>query len=49
MPFKAEIRFKAKTIVTLLSRGIYSDLLKNNIIIKFSLCEIHVTVIMFFQ
>ena len=42
MPLKAEIRFKAKTIVTPWSRGIYSDLLKNNIIIKFSLCEIHV-------
>ena len=42
MPLKAEIRFKAKTIVTSLSRGIYSDLPKNDIIIKFSLCEIHV-------
>ena len=35
---RAEIRFKAKTIVTSLPRDIYSDRPKNNIIIKFSLC-----------
>ena len=40
---RTEIRFKAKTIVTSLPRDIYSDRPKNdNIIIKFSLCVIHV-------
>ena len=39
---RAEIRFKAKTIVMLLSRDIYSDHPKNNIIIKFSVCVINV-------
>ena len=39
---RAEIGFKAKTIVTSLPRDIYSDCPKNNVIIKFSLCLIHV-------
>ena len=39
---RAEIRFKAKTIVTSLPRDIYSDRPKNNILIKFSVCVIHV-------
>ena len=34
--------FRANTVVTSLSRDIYSDRPKNNIIIKFSLCVIHV-------
>ena len=42
MPIRAEIRFRAKTIVIFLSRDIYSDRTKNNIIIKLSLCVIHV-------
>ena len=42
MPIRAEIRFRAKTIVTSLSRDIYSDRAKNKIIIKFSLCVTHV-------
>ena len=33
---RAEIRIRAKIIVTSLSRGIYSDRPKNNITIKFS-------------
>ena len=39
---RAKIPFRAKTIVTSLSRDIYSDRPKNNIIIKFSLYVIHV-------
>ena len=40
---RAKIRFKAKVIVTSLPRDIYSDRPNNNnIIIKFSLCVIHV-------
>ena len=39
MMLRAVILFIAKTIVTSLSRDIYSDRLKNNIIIKFSLCS----------
>ena len=42
MPIRAEIRFRAKTVVTSLSRDIYSDRPNNNIIIKFCLCVIHV-------
>ena len=38
----AEIWFRAKTIVTPLSRDIYSDCPKTTIMIKFSLCVIHV-------
>ena len=38
MMLRAVILFIAKTIVTSLSRDIYSDRLKNNIIKKFSLC-----------
>ena len=37
MPNRAEIRFRAKTIVTSLPRDIYSDRPKNDTIIKFSL------------
>ena len=37
-PRGAEIRFRAKTIVTSLSHDIYSNRLKTNIIIKLSLC-----------
>ena len=40
MPNRAEIRFRAKTVVTSLPRDIYSDRPKNNIIIKFSLGKI---------
>ena len=39
---RAKILFRAKTFATLLSRDNYSDRPKNNIIIKFSLCVIHV-------
>ena len=39
MPIRAEIRFRAKTIMTSLSRDIDSDRPKNDIIIKFSLCN----------
>ena len=39
---KAKIRFRTKTIATLLSRNNYSDRPKSNIITKFSLCVIHV-------
>ena len=39
---KVGIRFKTKTTVASLPRDIYSDRPKNNIIIKFSLCVIHV-------
>ena len=39
---RAEIRLKAKTIVTSYLRDIYSDRPKNNIIIKFSRYVIHV-------
>ena len=42
MPLRADIRFRAKTIVTSLSRDIYSDRPKTNIIIKLSVCVIHV-------
>ena len=42
MPNKAEIRFRAKTIVTSLSHDIYSDCPKNNTEIKFSPSVIHV-------
>ena len=35
MPLQAEIRFKAKTIVTSLSSGIYSDLMSNTCVIMF--------------
>ena len=42
MPIRAAIQFRANTIVTSLSRDFYSDRPKNNIIIKFSLCVIHV-------
>ena len=39
---RAEIRFRAKTIVTLLLRGVYSDRAKSNVVIKFSLWLLHV-------
>ena len=42
MSVRTEIRFRAKIIVTSLSRDIYSDRPKNNTIVKFSLCAIHV-------
>ena len=42
MPNKAEIGFRAKTILTSLSRDIYSDCPQNNTIIKLSLSVIHV-------
>ena len=42
MSVRTEIRFRAKIIVTSLSRDIYSDRPKNNTIVKFSLCVIHV-------
>ena len=42
MPNRAEIRFRAKTIVTSLPRDIYSDHPKYYTIIKFSLSVIHV-------
>ena len=35
---RAEIRFRAKTIVTLLLRGVYSNRAKSNVVINFSLC-----------
>ena len=38
MLIRAEIPFRAKTIVIFLSRDIYSDRTKNNITIKLSLC-----------
>ena len=40
MPNRAEIRFRAKTIVTPLSSNIYSDRTKTNIMIKFGLIVI---------
>ena len=40
MPIRAEIRFRAKTIE--MSRDIYSDQAKKYIMIKLSLCVIHV-------
>ena len=40
MSLRAEIQFRAETIVTSLSRDISSDRSKNNIIIKLSLCVI---------
>ena len=43
MPNEAEIRFRAKTIVTSLPRDIYSDRPKDCTIIKFSLSVIHVS------
>ena len=39
---RAEIRFKAKAMMTSLQRDIYSDRPKHNIVIKFSLCVIDV-------
>ena len=39
---RAEIRFRAKTIVTLSLRDVYSDRAKSNVIIKFSLWLLHV-------
>ena len=39
---RAEIRFRAKTIVTLLLRDVYSDRAKSNVIVKFSLWLLHV-------
>ena len=42
MPMRAASRSRAKIIVTSFSRDLYSDRPKNNIIIKFSLCVIHV-------
>ena len=42
MPVRTVIRFRAKIIVTSLSRDVYSDRPKNNTIVKFSLCVIHV-------
>ena len=42
MTIRAEIRFRAKTIVTSFSRDIDSDRPKINIIKKFSLCVINV-------
>ena len=39
---RAEIRFRAKTIVTLLLRGVYSNRAKSNVVIKFSLWLLHV-------
>ena len=44
MPIRAAIRLRAKTIVTSLSHGIYSDRLKSNIIIK--LCVTRVTLVL---
>ena len=43
MPNRAEIRFRAKTILASLPRDIYSDRPKNNTIIKFSLSVINVS------
>ena len=43
MPNSAEIRFRAKTIVTSLPCDIYSDHPKENTVIKFSLSEIHMS------
>ena len=48
MPNRAEIRFRAKTVVTSLPRDIYSDRPKNNIIIKFSLGKIVYNIDRFF-
>ena len=42
MAIRAEIGFRAKTIVTSLSRDICSDCPKNNNILKLNLCVIHV-------
>ena len=42
MPMRAASRSRAKTILTSFSRDLYSDRPKNNIIIKFSVCVIHV-------
>ena len=42
MSNRAEIRFRAKAIVTSLPRDIYSDRPKNYTMIKFSLSVIHV-------
>ena len=42
MPVRTVIWFRAKIIVTSLSRDVYSDRPKNNTIVKFSLCVIHV-------
>ena len=39
---RAEIRFRAKTIVRSLVRDVYSDRAKSNVIIKFSLWLLHV-------
>ena len=39
---RVEIRVRAKTIVTSLSRDIYSDRVKNNIVITFRLSVFHV-------
>ena len=39
---RAEIRFRAKIIVTLLLRDVYSDRAKSNVIVKFSLWLLHV-------
>ena len=44
MPIRAAIRLRAKTIVTSLSHGIYSDRLKSNIIIN--LCVTRVTLVL---
>ena len=44
MPIGAAIRLRAKTIVTSLSHGIYSDRLKSNIIIN--LCVTRVTLVL---
>ena len=43
MPIRVEIRLRAKTIMTSLSRDIHSDRAKTNIIIKLKLklCVIH--------
>ena len=48
MTIRAEIRFRAKTIVTSFSRDIDSDRPKINIIKKFSLCVINVLLTMGF-
>ena len=42
IPVKAEIRFTTKATVTSLSRNIYFDRPKNNIIIKLIVCVIHI-------
>ena len=43
MPNRAEIQFRAKTIVTSLPRDIYSDRPKYNATMKFSLNVIHMS------